>query len=261
MQRSSLLLQVLSLVTFFALPRPAWCLDPHKALTQYNRAVWTHANGLPEDTVKAIVQTADGYLWVGTDEGLARFDGYEFITFTKESGALPSNSVETLTVGKDGTLWIGTTDGLSCYRSGRFQIFTTRDGLPDNFIVSVFEDHQGTLWVAAGSHLTRFENGKFTSYPAERLLPVRRVRRIYQTRDKTLLIAGLGGLVKRSGENFVPVLDFNHAATEQLDSLEDASGNIWIGGTDDYDSRPATEPGQDIRLPLPTGFPKAWCAR
>jgi signal transduction histidine kinase/ligand-binding sensor domain-containing protein len=231
MLRSSSLLPALSLATLLGLAIPAWPLDPHKSLTQYSRAVWTHAEGLPADTVKAIAQTADGYLWVGTDEGLARFDGYEFVTFTKESGALPGDSVETLAAGKDGTLWIGTTDGLSRYRNGKFKILTTRDGLPDNFILSVFEDHKGTLWVAAGSYLSRFENGKFTNYPAERLLPVRRVRRIYETRDLTLLIAGRGGLVKRSGDSFVPVLDVFDGATDQFTSLEDASGNVWIGGT------------------------------
>ena len=57
--------------------RDAQALDPHKTLTQYSRKVWTQEHGLPQDTIRAITQTADGYLWLGTDEGLARFDGYE----------------------------------------------------------------------------------------------------------------------------------------------------------------------------------------
>src|SRR6185295_1850381 len=55
-------------------------LNPGKSLTQYTRNVWTQAQGLPQDTIQAITQTSDGYLWLGTDEGLARFDGYEFVT-------------------------------------------------------------------------------------------------------------------------------------------------------------------------------------
>src|SRR5271170_7731713 len=90
-------------------------LDPHKALTQYTRAVWTQAEGLPQDTIRAITQTSDGYLWVGTDEGLARFDGYDFVTFTKDDGSLPSTTITALAAGKDGTLWIGTPNGLSRY--------------------------------------------------------------------------------------------------------------------------------------------------
>ena len=56
--------------------REARALDPHKTLTQYSRMVWTQGEGLPQDTIRAITQTPDGYLWLGTDEGLARFDGY-----------------------------------------------------------------------------------------------------------------------------------------------------------------------------------------
>ena len=63
------------------LASPVWALDPHKALTQYSRTVWTQEHGLPQDTIRAIVQTTDGYLWLGTDEGLARFDGYDFVVF------------------------------------------------------------------------------------------------------------------------------------------------------------------------------------
>ena len=71
----------------------ALALDPGKSLTQYSIAVWTQQQGLPQDSVRAITQTSDGYLWLGTDEGLARFDGYEFVTFTKEHSELPSNSI------------------------------------------------------------------------------------------------------------------------------------------------------------------------
>ncbi|HEX8871680.1 MAG TPA: two-component regulator propeller domain-containing protein, partial [Candidatus Acidoferrum sp.] len=53
--------------------RGAFGLDPRKALTQYSRTVWTQEHGLPQDTIRAVTQTTDGYLWLGTDEGLARF--------------------------------------------------------------------------------------------------------------------------------------------------------------------------------------------
>src|SRR6516225_152199 len=71
-------------------------LSPQKQLSQYTRTLWTQAQGLPQDTVRAMAETQDGYLWLGTEEGLARFDGYEFLTFTKEGGQLPSNAITTL---------------------------------------------------------------------------------------------------------------------------------------------------------------------
>ena len=97
------------------LSRPGLALDPHKGLTQYSRTVWTQEHGLPQDTIRAIGQTADGYLWLGTDEGLARFDGYDFVVFNKDRGELPSNSITALAADRDGSLWIGTSSGLTHY--------------------------------------------------------------------------------------------------------------------------------------------------
>ena len=73
-------------ILLFLAAVPALPLDPQKSLTQYSRTTWTQMQGLPQDTIRAIAQTADGYLWLGTDEGLARFDGYEFTTFQKANG-------------------------------------------------------------------------------------------------------------------------------------------------------------------------------
>jgi len=94
-------------------------LTPEKALTQYSMRVWTQQQGLPQDTIRAITQTTDGFLWLGTDEGLARFDGYEFVGFNRDQGQLPANSVTVLAGGPDGSLWIGTPNGLTRYAHGR----------------------------------------------------------------------------------------------------------------------------------------------
>src|SRR5437899_9870410 len=120
-------------------------LNPRKALTQYTRTAWTQAEGLPQDTIRAIAQTADGYLWLGTDEGLARFDSYEFIIFNKDNGDLPSNSITALSAGAEGSLWIGTANGLTRYQNKRFTTYTIKDGLPDNAITAVCWDHSGTV--------------------------------------------------------------------------------------------------------------------
>src|SRR5579871_5883549 len=95
---------------------PAFALNPHRAITQYTRTVWTQEHGLPQDTIRAITQTKDGYLWLGTDEGLAQFDGYDFVVFNKENGSLPNNSVTALWAARDGSLWIGTPGGLTMCR-------------------------------------------------------------------------------------------------------------------------------------------------
>src|ERR1700726_4514952 len=138
---------LLAVIALAAASHPAWSLNPRRALTQYTRTVWTQEHGLPQDTVRAIAQTKDGYLWIGTDEGLAQFDGYDFVVFNKENGALPSNSVGALWAAKDGSLWIGTLGGLTRYHNGKFTTFTKKDGLDDTSVNSITEDPSGAIWV------------------------------------------------------------------------------------------------------------------
>jgi signal transduction histidine kinase/ligand-binding sensor domain-containing protein len=220
----------LGLGLFFATTLLA--LDPHKALTQYTRAVWTQAEGLPQDTIRAITQTSDGYLWVGTDEGLARFDGYDFVTFTKDDGSLPSTTITALAADKDGALWIGTPNGLSRYANLRFTTFKVADGLPDNAINSLLVDHTGTLWIVAGISLSSYRDGKFFEYPAARLSPVKAARVIYEDQQETLWIGGLGGLVKRVEGTFVSVLESKDVDGEFVNALIKArNGDLWVGGS------------------------------
>src|SRR5579859_2817724 len=154
-QRSIRIIHILAM--FAACGVNIFALNPRKALTQYSLTVWTQQQGLPQDTIRAITQTTDGFLWVGTDEGLARFDGYEFVSFGKDQGNLPSNSVNVLAAGSDGALWIGTPGGLTRCSQGRFQTFTQKDGLPGNAVTALFVDHRGALWIVASGNLSRFD--------------------------------------------------------------------------------------------------------
>src|SRR5437870_9043535 len=153
-------------------------LDPRRSLTQYSRTVWTQERGLPQDTIRAIAQTADGYLWLGTDEGLARFDGYEFVIFNKGNGDLPSNSITALSAGADGTLWIGTANGLTRYQNKRFTTYTIKDGLPDNTITAVCRDHSDTVWRVAGTFLSRFQAGRISNVKSGSDLPIPAIRTV-----------------------------------------------------------------------------------
>ncbi len=206
-------------------------LNPHRALTQYTHTIWTEEHGLPQDTIHAITQTKDGYLWVGTDEGLAQFDGYEFTIFNKENGSLPSDSITALWAANDGTLWIGTAGGLSHYRDHKFTTFTTKDGLADTSINSITEDRSGVLWVVAGVYLSRLENGKFTNFSPRDGLPIESLRGVYTGRDGTLYIAGYAGVARREGTRFVPVITKPEFGGSIITSvIEDRRGNLWATG-------------------------------
>ena len=88
--------------------RAAFSLDPRTPLPAYHLDLWQSEQGLPEDTVESIAQTRDGYLWVGTQEGLARFDGVRFVTFSRRTVAvLGSDTIASLAADSAGGLWIG----------------------------------------------------------------------------------------------------------------------------------------------------------
>src|SRR5262245_34052764 len=95
-------------------------LDHRRALTQHGLDTWTTEDDLPQNSVTALAQTRDGYLWLGTYGGLARFDGVRFVTYdSANTESLHSNGIQTLREGRDGSLWIGTNNGgLTRYRDG-----------------------------------------------------------------------------------------------------------------------------------------------
>jgi signal transduction histidine kinase/ligand-binding sensor domain-containing protein len=205
-------------------------LNPAKALTQYSVTVWSQQQGLPQDTIRAITQTTDGFLWLGTDEGLARFDGYEFVAFGKNRGDLPSNSVNVLAAGPDGSLWIGTPSGLTRYANGRFQTFTQKDGLPGNPVTALSIDHAGTLWIVAAGNLSRFDGSRFTNFLSGRDIPLRVVRGVSEDR-RILYVAGTSSVTRFENGTFRSIFapsvltgDFPGAV------LKDHQRSLWILG-------------------------------
>jgi len=128
-------------------------LEPSTPLANYGRQTWVMENGLPQNTVQALLQTRDGFVWLGTEVGLVRFDGNSFQVFDKNSTpALPGSDVRCLLETKDAALWIGTSDGLARWKDGVVKAFTTKDGLPGNLIIDLWETQDGALmtWTDLG---------------------------------------------------------------------------------------------------------------
>src|SRR6478672_13329251 len=124
---------------------PVFALDPGKKITQYIHNAWTSEQGLPENDVRSIVQTRDGYLWLATEEGLARFDGVHFKVFEKHSvDAIKNNFILSLFEDKEGTLWIGSWGGgLIRFSCGRYETYTESDGLSNDIVNVITQDREG----------------------------------------------------------------------------------------------------------------------
>jgi len=124
---------------------------------------WTSENGLPQNSVHHILQTRDGYLWIATEGGVARFNGIQFTVFNQESNpAFTSNDTCCLAEDRSGVLWIGTSDGLLRYAEGTFSRYTTADGLPSPVVLSLVTTNDGSLLVITSGGLGRYDGRKFT---------------------------------------------------------------------------------------------------
>ena len=100
----------------------AFALDPARRLDVLDN--WQVPEGLPQDLAQALARTPDGYLWVGTQEGLARFDGVRFTVFSSNNEpAIPNRSIRVLFAARNGRLWIGTAAGITVLENGRFKRF------------------------------------------------------------------------------------------------------------------------------------------
>ena len=129
------------------------CIAPSTAVAQYRFDVLNTSNGLPQNTIRAIQQTRDGYLWLTTFDGLVRYNGARFEVFNKaNSKGINSNRFLSLYEDVDGTLWIGTEDGgLTHYANGRFRTYTTDDGLPSNVVQAIRRTSDGELLVVTSA--------------------------------------------------------------------------------------------------------------
>jgi len=210
---------------------PVYGLDPRKSLAQYSSTIWAQQHGLPQDTIRAIAQTPEGFLWVGTDEGLARFDGYEFVVHNQENNNLPGNSITSLASAADGSLWIGTSKGIAQLRDGQLRSWTIKDGLAEGPVSSLFVDHLGNLWVVAGGNLSRFDGRTFTNFVKEKDLPMRSARGVAEDGKHDLYVAGISSVAKFVGGKFRDAIDPNALAADFPTGISaDREGNLWIVG-------------------------------
>jgi ligand-binding sensor domain-containing protein/signal transduction histidine kinase len=207
------------------------CALEAESLTGYTRHLWQAPDGLPEQTVQAFAQTADGYLWIGTTGGLLRFDGAHFTLFDRQNTpALKENSVFCLMVSRDGALWIGTEGGgLVRYARGEFRSWTTRDGLSNDFVRALVEDADGTIWAGTDNGLLRLNGTSFERVDGIRGIPAIAVHAIFQDREGHLWVGG-SKLLRLTGRNVNEYTLRGEASQNRVKSIvQTRDGAIWVG--------------------------------
>ena len=226
-------LRVAALLLLLAGTR-TFALDPNRSLKEFGHQAWLTENGLPQNTVQAIVQTQDGYLWAGTQEGLARFDGLNFAVFDKENTpAFKSNDIRFLVEDREGRLWISTSYGLVCRHNKEFTSFTVNEGLPDNSVGPVVEDTNGNVWIGTAGGLTRFHNGKFSTLTVEQGLSRNVVQTLYARADGTLLVGTSAGLQLLNAGRFTSFATPENVHPGNITAIaETKNGYLWFGTLD-----------------------------
>src|SRR5277367_3674640 len=118
----------------------AFGLDPSLDINQYAHTSWKVRDGFTKGFIESIAQTPDGYLWLGTDFGLVRFDGVRAVPWEPPAGErLPDSRIRSLLSARDGTLWIGTNAGLASWKDGKLTLFPDLAG---QGVVTLLEDRE-----------------------------------------------------------------------------------------------------------------------
>ncbi|NUS38053.1 MAG: diguanylate cyclase [Lysobacter sp.] len=213
---------------------PAWlllcpgarALAPDKAFFHYVRDTWSIEDGLPQITAITLAQDHAGYLWVGTQGGLARFDGTRFTVFTpQQQPALPGVWVRALLVDRRGRLWIGTYKGLSVYAGGRFTAIpaTDRARWPELDILALTEQADGAIVAATPEGVFRLADDHLAPAPGPRpalsLLPD----------GASLWVGTTGAAVRVRGTQQARLPLPDGAGGAALNHLVAAQGRLWAG--------------------------------
>lgn len=128
-------------------------LDPVKRISQYVLENWSEDDGLPQNTVSSIVSTPDGYLWIGTQEGLVRYNGIDFQVFDKGTSNAFSedHTIESMLVDSRGRLWVGLGQGLILYENQVFRNLRLPTGETVKTVQSIIEDEKGKIYFATAT--------------------------------------------------------------------------------------------------------------
>jgi ligand-binding sensor domain-containing protein/signal transduction histidine kinase len=205
--------------------------------TPFTFRLWQREQGLPENYVRGIAQTRDGYIWVASDEGVSRFDGVNFFSLGLHEG-FQSGPVRVLFADGHGALWIGTVDGgLDCWQAEKLSKFTSHDGLPSDSITALAEDSKGRLWVGTQSGLSILQDGCLSALKGSEIFSNKTVTAISRDHKGTMWVGASGaGIYSYQGENFVPLRDptLDSLLQEPHCLLVDEKDRVWIGAGDAF---------------------------
>ncbi|MCY1082871.1 two-component regulator propeller domain-containing protein [Archangium lansingense] len=225
-------LRALTLAVVMSLGASALALDPSRRVTQYSHDSWKDVDGLPQNSVYALAQTRDGYLWVATWEGLVRFDGVHFTVYDKRNTPeLREELIGALAEDLAGTLWVGTARGLLSFREGRFQSLELAPGPSEVEVLALAPGGDGSVWVGTSQGLFQVRDGRRQlRYGTSEGLPSAKVYALLKDQRGVLWVGTEKGLARLSEGRLEPVrLPGGTGRGVVRSLLEDHEGALWVG--------------------------------
>lgn len=259
------------LAIFFAATISLHSLGTRKPLAQFGQQSWQSDSGLPQNTVHAVLQTRDGFVWIATEAGLVRFDGLNFRVYdTENTPQLRSELINDLKEDSSGTLWISTTSGLVSYNAGAFALFTVAEGLPSNTVSATCLPRRGPLLALTPAGIAVLRDGRFQRVPGtENLSGIDPAAAIAEENGGQTWIAG-------NREIFALAADGSKGTAVAVDpGIGDLRavavmrpGELWVGGRGGVDVlRPSGStrlthrerlPSDEVTALLPDGTGGMW---
>jgi diguanylate cyclase (GGDEF)-like protein len=237
---------------FLAAPGAAAQAAPSDAdaASRFAVAEWSTEDGLPSNAVRDVRQTADGYLWLATYEGLVRFDGVAFRSFSEaDVPGLRRASFRRLAVDRRGGLWAaGESSGVLRWANGRWKVFTTREGLASDRVTAVLPDPDGSVWVGTRSGISHIEGDRVTRLPIPRGEPEPAVTSLALAADGGLWVGTVaGGVLRLHGGAVTRITRREGLGDDRVTALRvGRDGAVWVGtfaGVARIDDRGVTRPG------------------
>lgn len=221
---------------------------------QYEHQTWRTENGLPQNSVHSIVQASDGFLWLATEGGVARFDGVKFDVYDAKNAPvvfpasdlslvaklnlthqLPGRKITAVFQDRAGTIWVGTETGALRIVNGHVYPVATPDPLSNEFILCFFQDRDGDIWVGTDSDgVTVLREQRFRKYRREDGMPDELVRCIFED-SHGVVWAGTSahGLRKFDGQRFSSITTADGLSSDVILSLAEDSQRRLLAGTPD----------------------------
>jgi len=210
----------------------AFALDPSLQPSQYILDNWQIAEGLPQTSAQTIARTPDGYLWVGTQEGLARFDGMRFVVYdTVTEHAIPNKHISVLHVDHLGQLWIGTRSGIAVYDGKHFKTIAGDAGLAQAYVRAIAEDANGRLWVGTETGLFQIDHERIRTFGADSgIRSGAAVRALQEDARGALWVSTDAQVYRYDGRRFSTVALDPIADDDKVTAiLRGAAGSLWFG--------------------------------